>query len=400
MATTQNTGIISNAMTPDQSSLAGSLGMQFTDYNGQQVRTDDAYKQTLADSASKLGMSAQDYDKMLNPSTYGARWGIPASTQSSTTSGSPATPSVNTTQQTPVQPSPTASTYTPTQLGDPTKWNVTPQQTAAGLINQYTDPNSPIIQAAMTRAKEAQNANGTLNSSMAETAGQLAAYQAAIPLAQQDAGTYAKAAGYNADEANQFAVQNAGFTNAAGQFNANAQNTLAGQQLSADTQKFVSNLSAETQKAIAGMDNQTKMALANIDSQTKTQLEQIDSQNRQLIQTNSSAKDMFTAYMNSIANIAASTTMDQAAKQKATDAAIMNLNEGLQVLQGISNVDLSKYFPPTTFGQSTNKQDDKQDDKQQKNSATDNSNPLVPPSGWAVPPSWWTGPNGQNNQAF
>jgi hypothetical protein len=258
----------------------------------------------------------------------------------------------------------TASTYTASQLSNPTQWNVTPDQTSAGLVNQYTDPNSPIIQAAMTRAKEQQNANGTLNSSMAETAGQLAAYNAAIPLAQQDAQTYSKAAGYNADEVNQFAVQNATFKNQAGQFNANARNTLTGQKLAADTnittanigaetQKFLGTLSSQTQQAIAGMDNQSKMALAQLDSGTKTQLEQLDNQNKQLLQTNSSAANMFAAYMQQIGNISSSTTMDQAAKDTATQNAIANLNQGLQVLQGVSNIDLSKYFMPGTFTPTT-----------------------------------------------
>lgn len=268
-----------------------------------------------------------------------------------------------------------AATYQAAQLSDPTKWNVTPNQTAAGLVTQYTNPNSPIIQSAMTRAREQQNANGTLNSSMAETAGTKAAYDAAIPLAQQDAQTYSKAAGYNADESNQFAVQNATFQNQAGQSNANAQNTLTGQKLasdtnlatanigantqlataklSADTQRFVSTLSSNTQQAIAGLDSQSKMALAQLDSGTKLQLQQLDGQNKQLLQTNASAANAFAAYMQQIANITGSTTMDVAAKQTATQNAITNLNQQLQTYKELSGIDLSQYFSPANFTQAS-----------------------------------------------
>jgi len=349
MATNQ-TGIISSAMS----------GNQTPDYSGQITDYYNSYlgrapKQNEVDYWSgqmNNGMSATDVQNSFINSPERQAY-LQQQSMSPTSQASPAPNGQATTQ-------PTAATYQSAQLGDPTKFNVTPEQTTAGLINQYTDQNSPIIQAAMTRAKEQQNANGTLNSSMAETAGQLAAYQAAVPLAQQDAQTYSKAAAYNADETNQFDVQNATFKNQEGQFNAAAQNTLTGQKMSADaslasarlnadTQRFLGGLSSQTQQAIAGLDNQSKMALAQLDSGTKTQLEQLDNQNKQLLQTNSSAANMFAAYMQQIGNISSSTTMDQAAKDTATQNAIANLNQGLQVLQGVSNIDLSKYFVPGTF---------------------------------------------------
>lgn len=60
-------------------------GMQFSNYNGQQVRTDDRYMQDLSHGAKNMGMSAQEYDKFLNPDTYGARWGSPSSGGTTTT---------------------------------------------------------------------------------------------------------------------------------------------------------------------------------------------------------------------------------------------------------------------------------------------------------------------------
>lgn len=237
-----------------------------------------------------------------------------------------------------VSPSTGATTYTAAQLGNPNQWHVTPDQTVEGRVNNIIGQDSPIIQAARARADQAMNARGLLNSSMGVQAGEAAAYDAALPIASADAQTAAKAAGYNADQGNQFAVQNA---NSANQAN------LAG--LSAATQRYTADTSAGTQRYTANLDAQTRTALANLDSSTKLQLTQLDDQNKQLLQTNSSAANVFSTYMNSIANIAQSTNMDQAAKDTATQNAIKNLNQELQVLKEISGADVSKYFVPEAY---------------------------------------------------
>lgn len=158
----------------------------------------------------------------------------------------------------PVAATPTATTYQAAQLGNPSQWNIDAQQTAAGQLDQLLRNDSPFIQQARARAMQAANGRGLLNSSLAATAGESAAYDAALPLAQADAATYAKAASYNTDMGNQFAVQNAGFQNQAGQFNAGAQNTLTGQKLSADTSKYTADLGAQTQWAQAQLAAQTQ----------------------------------------------------------------------------------------------------------------------------------------------
>lgn len=117
--------------------------------------------------------------------------------------------------------------YTAAQLSDPTKWNVDNNQTVRGQLSNILSSDSPIIQQARTRAAQAANDRGLSNSSLALTAGESAAYDAATPIATADAAAYGKAAGYNADEQNQFAVQNVGAQNNALQFGANATNTAS-----------------------------------------------------------------------------------------------------------------------------------------------------------------------------
>ena len=125
-----------------------------------------------------------------------------------------------------------AATYSAQTAGPITNWNVDPNQLASTHSQRLIADNSPIIQQARTAALQQQNSSGTLNSSMAITAGQGAAYQAALPLAMSDAGTYSKAAQYNADEANQFGMFNAGQANNASAANALASNTLNNSNLS------------------------------------------------------------------------------------------------------------------------------------------------------------------------
>lgn len=77
-------------------------------------------------------------------------------------------------------------------------WNVTPNQTVASQFASLTDPNSALMQQARARAMQGMNSRGIVNSSMAQTAADSAMYDAAMPIAKQDAATYADAGKTNA----------------------------------------------------------------------------------------------------------------------------------------------------------------------------------------------------------
>lgn len=81
---------------------------------------------------------------------------------------------------------------------------VQPNQTVQGQLQQIIATDSPLMQQARARAMQTANARGMLNSSMAASAGESAMYDAAMPIAQQDAGTYADAAKFNVGEQNTF----------------------------------------------------------------------------------------------------------------------------------------------------------------------------------------------------
>ena len=142
----------------------------------------------------------------------------PITTYSQPNSNSvPATP---TTQQTP-STTPTAPTIptAPTETNNnqpndatPTLYNVDPtMQTVQGQLNGLLNSDSPYIQLARQQAAEQSNSRGLLNSSLAATAGERAAIESAMPIAQQDAQTYFSQANLNQNAENNFQLFNTEF---------------------------------------------------------------------------------------------------------------------------------------------------------------------------------------------
>jgi len=335
---------------------------QTKQYNGQTVLTDPRYIENLnsavADYNKEKGtsLSAKDYDYMLNPTTAGARWGdaVPA-TGTGSTGGGLLTPQAPTASN----PAAAATTTVPTTAAvatyNPTKQTVSPESLASNQLSAITATGSQLTDQAKAQAQAAANRRGLLNSSIAAEAGQQAVLNTALPLAQQNASTYA-----NADTAN------AQYSNAAPQFNAAAQNTanLAGQQASlsqrlaeiqASTTMSVADKQIAAQKAIADSENANKMqlqqlqsdtqkALANMDTDSKTKLAQIDADNRQLLQTNISAANIYAQYAQAVSQILQSKDMDAAAKQAAVDNQLAIMQQTLKAIGQVSGLDLSKYL--------------------------------------------------------
>lgn len=252
----------------------------------------------------------------------------------------------------PVTAAPALAPGTVAQLGGPTQWNVTPDQTVEGRIKQIISANNPIIQMARTQGAEQANARGLLNSSMGVQAGEAAAFGAATPIATADAATAAKAASFNADTSNQFATTNA-----------NAQNTQAGQQLAATTQTGIAQLGSQTQLQIAGQQTQAQRDIAGLNAQTQTQIaglnadtqtkvaqlnaetqktiQQLQAQNQTLLQTNGQAANAMNQALVSMTNINMSTTMDANAKTQAVQQVRDALAGQLKVLSAVSGLNLT-----------------------------------------------------------
>lgn len=235
-------------------------------------------------------------------------------------------------------------------------WNVLNNQTVQGQIGGIIASNSPLLQQARANSLAQMNSRGLVNSSMALGEGEKAVFSAALPIATQDAATYANAAQLNANAANQLAQFNAGQTNQALGFTSNAANTASSENLNstnqglsftanaanvgslnnanaanqanqftagATNQAALTNAAAQNEAAqfsAAGktdvskqyatalnstvqnmMDQSMKYALANADAQTKIELQNIDSSTRAaLAATEATYKNQMQASASSI----------------------------------------------------------------------------------------------------
>ena len=124
---------------------------------------------------------------------------------------------------------PATKSYAAVQA-DPTDWKVDTNQTVQGQMSGLLAKGSPLMQRAETRANQQSVQRGLLNSSMAVGAAQNAVIDAAMPMAQQDAGTYAESARSNAAARTSTSQFNAGETNTASRFGADAENQALTQQ--------------------------------------------------------------------------------------------------------------------------------------------------------------------------
>lgn len=164
---------------------------------------------------------------------------------------------------------PTTSTVTPAQATT-TDWTPDAKSTVAGQIADITAKGSPLMDQAETAAKQQMNKRGLLNSSMAITAGQDAVYRTALPIAQQDANTFANAGQFNAGAKNQTSQFNAGMLDTANRFNATATNEATAQQRAAGVQGGLQQQASDNRlrEMTAATDEQLRM----LDAQNGTKI--------------------------------------------------------------------------------------------------------------------------------
>lgn len=112
----------------------------------------------------------------------------------------------------------------------PSMWGVAPNQTVASQLETLLAKDSPLMQRARTRALQTANARGLANSSMAAEAGEAAAIDSMLPVAQADAGTFARAGEFNAGARNTFARDDNQFSReqAMANFNVSANDWASG----------------------------------------------------------------------------------------------------------------------------------------------------------------------------
>jgi len=180
-------------------------------------------------------------------------------------------------------------------------------ETVAGQMQGLIQENAPLMQMARTSANQQMNSRGLLNSSMAVTASDQAAYQAALPIAQADASVY---------DTN--AKQNLAYQNEALKTNTSAINDMTGRNLSA---------SVEAMKT-------------NMDAATKTQLATIEADYKTTMQNSATASEMYKQTVKNISDIQANKDMSLTAKQAAVDNQYYLLKQGFEIAGAIGNMNL------------------------------------------------------------
>jgi len=195
-----------------------------------------------------------------------------------------------------------AATYTAGQRAvDPAK------ETVAGQMQGLIQDNAPLMQMARTGAKQQMNSRGLLNSSMAISGADQAAYAAALPIAQADASVY---------DTN--AKQNLAYQNEALKTNAAGINDMTGKNMSATIDVMKSNM----------------------DAAMKTQLATIEATYKTTMQNSATASEMYKQTVKNISDIQANKDMSLAAKQAAVDNQFYLMKQVFEIAGAIGNMNL------------------------------------------------------------
>jgi hypothetical protein len=257
-----------------------------------------------------------------------------------------------------LQPVPMTPTLGQASQAAATDWVVDDKSTVSGQMTGLMAADSPYMQQAQTMAAQAANSRGLINSSMAVGAGTDAAIRSALPIAQQDAGTFANSgqwnAGnktqnsqFNAGQNQQMTLANTGAQNNASQFNAQSQNAFNSQANDYTQQKEMFALDENLKKWLTNTGFDQQKVLANMDYENKTKLASIEANYKTLMQTSDSASNMYQDIISKIAAIAADDNMDATSKSSTINALQNYLKTGLTVLGSINGIDVGSLL---TFG--------------------------------------------------
>lgn len=215
-------------------------------------------------------------------------------------------------------------TYNPNQATAAT-WDVKPNQTVQSQVKDIIADNSPLMQQAETRSLQKANSRGLLNSSMAVGAGQSALYDAATPIAMQDAATFAKAAEFGAGAQQQTTIANQNAGNTASQFGADASNKIT--QLDVQQKGDLARIAASgvVQKDLAVFSANAAKELADTEAKYKN-----------LTQASSSAASVMNTTVQAIARMMENPDLDAGAKQRAIDIYNANASVSLSIIGALA----------------------------------------------------------------
>lgn len=207
-------------------------------------------------------------------------------------------------------------------------------------VNNVIGADSPLMQQAAAKAKQAANSRGLLNSSMAVQAGQAAVMDRALPIAQYDAGVNSNV--LNTNQANE---QQSNTFNASQTQDINKYNTTTAQQ----NEQFNTNNQQDVNKFNAAEENKTNIFNANeqnviikqlMDQSNKLQLADIEASYKNILQSEASAGAMYQQSVRNISDILQNPDLTPEAKTAAVANQNAMLVSGLNILGKIGGLNL------------------------------------------------------------
>lgn len=234
-----------------------------------------------------------------------------------------------------------------------------PADLVENRVSNIIDTNSPLMQLAASRASQAANDRGLLNSSLAVGAAQNAVMDAATPIATADSNAINQNNQFNAANRQQVNLQNATQAQRTSELNTAADNAAIG----------------------TNTENQMRTNLANLDVSSKAFLDSLDNKTKQQIQTSANAATLFNSYSQQAAAIMTSPNLDAAGKQQALANLQTLLKDGIAAQDAVSGLNISSIVlndaPVSSQPQYTV-------------TANSSNNPNQPPTGYAGFGRQWT----------
>ena len=244
-----------------------------------------------------------------------------------------------------------------THANDAITQNVTPESTVKNQMEGLLSENSQYMQLAKQGAKEESASRGLLNSSIAAGAGQRAAIQSALPIAQQDAQTYNNQSLVNQQYQNQFgaAENQANFASdmadqdvarkeqlAITQTNLNkdaaqyaAELDMLKQNDQQAYQTFLTNLNTSNQQEIMAAEAHIKTQLAQVQQDYAVQLEKIKTNLAIQGNLDSQVGQLYADNIKSIGTILASPDITSGDKNNLVSIMMSNMNTMSNYLNAI-----------------------------------------------------------------
>lgn len=133
------------------------------------------------------------------------------------------------------------------------------KESVAGQLDSLLKSGSPLLERARAGATQTANSRGLVNSTMAAQAGEAAAIDAALPIANADANIYGTAARDNQAAGNTALQISADATNKASMVNADSANQMALQSLRGNQATGLANIEANYKTLLQASDSAAKL---------------------------------------------------------------------------------------------------------------------------------------------